>query len=333
MKAFVLRADSFKVEEIAVPEIGKNEVLVRLKYAALNHRDEWIRAGQYAKIVYPTVLGSDGMGEVVELGAEVAKHWLGKVVIINPNLNWGNHPKYQDMQDYQILGMPAQGTLAEFIVVNADRLHELPKGFTEAEAAALPLAGLTAYNALFNKGQATSDMNILISGVGGGVAQFAFQFALAIGAKVWVTSSKEEVLEKCMLMGAAGRVNYHRPDAYKKVKEESGGFDIIIDSACGEGMNDLLNALNPAGKFVFYGATTGIPSNLNLRNVFWKQLSILGSTMGSDTDFKNMVAFVEQHKVRPLIDKVFDFKDTVHAFDRMKAGFQFGKIVVKVGNA
>jgi len=133
-------------------------------------------------------------------------------------------------------------------------------------------------------------------------------------------------------MGAAGRVNYHRPDAYKQVKAESGGFDLVIDSACGEGMNDLLNALNPGGKFVFYGATTGIPTNLNLRNVFWKQLSILGSTMGSDEDFKQMLAFAAQYKIQPLIDKVFDFKDAVHAFDRMKAGFQFGKIVVKVGN-
>ncbi len=245
MKALVLRADSFEIETVEKPKLKEGQALVRLKFAALNHRDQWIRAGQYAKIVYPTILGSDGMGEVVQVGNDALSHWLGKAVIINPNLNWGDEPSYQDMQRYEILGMPSQGTLAEFIAVNVDRLHEKPDYLSDEEAAAFPLAGLTAYNALFNKGKATADMNILISGVGGGVAQFAFQFALGIGAKVWVTSSKEEVLEKCVEMGAAGRVNYHRPDAYKQVKAESGGFDLVIDSACGEGMNDLLNALNP----------------------------------------------------------------------------------------
>lgn len=330
MKAFVLRENTFQIEEVDKPIISEDEVLVKIKFAALNHRDAWIRAGQYAKIQYPSILGSDGMGEVIEVGGESLSHWQGKSVIINPNINWGDNQASQDMRNYQILGMPSQGTIAEFISVKANRLCEKPSHLTDEGAAALPLAGLTAYNALFNKGKITPEMNVLISGVGGGVAQFAFQYALAVGAKVWVTSSKEEVLEKCIQMGASGRANYHRPDAFKQIKKESGGIDLIIDSACGEGMNDLLSILKPNGKFVFYGATKGIPSNLNLRNVFWKHLSILGTTMGSDKDFEDMLAFVAKENIEPLIDKVFDFEETIEAFDRMKAGFQFGKIVIKL---
>jgi len=330
MKALVLNESSFGIEEFEQPVAGPGQALVKIKYAALNHRDQWIRAGQYAGIKYPSVLGSDGMGVVVETGDPGDAAWVGQEVIINPNINWGGHNAYQDMRNYQILGMPAHGTIAEYIVVETDRLHVKPGFMNDEEGASLPLAGLTAYNALFNKGKATKDKKILISGVGGGVAQFAFQFALAIGAQVWVSSSKEEVLEKCIEMGAAGRINYHRPEFHKELKKDSGGFDLIIDSSGGDGLNDLLSTLNPTGKLVFYGATRGIPTGLNLRMIFWKQLSIHGSTMGSDEDFDRMMEFVTRYEIHPLIDKVFELNDAVHAFDRMRDGFQFGKIVVNV---
>lgn len=330
MKALVLRENSFQIEEFDTPECTDREVLVKVNYAALNHRDQWIREGQYAKIQYPSILGSDGMGEVVATGSTAGEGLIGRKVIINPNIDWGDNPASHDMKNYQILGMPSYGTIAEYIKVNVDRLIEKPVHLSDIEAAALPLAGLTAYNALFNKGKLTKDMNVLISGVGGGVAQFAFQFALAIGAKVWVTSSKEEVLAKCMEMGASGRANYHRPEAFKDIKQESGGIDLIIDSAGGDGINDLISTLNPNGKYVFYGATRGVPSNLNLRLIFWKHIAILGTTMGSDEDFKHMIAFVNEHKIHPIIDKVYAFENAVEAFDRMKDGFQFGKIVVEV---
>ena len=330
MKALVIKENSFQIENVVTPECGEGEVLVKIKYAALNHRDEWIRKGQYAKIQYPVIPGSDGMGEVVATGGLEGEGLIGKNVVINPNIEWGNNPDFQDMSTYEILGMPSQGTIAEFIKVPIGRLHSLPEHLSETEGAALPLAGLTAYNALFNKGALKSGQNVLISGVGGGVAQLAFQYALAEGANVWVTSSKEEVLEKCVEMGASGRANYHRPDFHKQISKESGGIDLIIDSACGDGMNNLLSTLKPRGKYVFYGATKGIPSNLNLSMVFWKHLCIQGSTMGSDDDFNHMLEFVEKKEIHPLIDKIYNLDDAVEAFDRMAAGFQFGKIVIKV---
>ena len=332
MKALVLHPDSFKIEVADRPVAGDGEVLIRIGFAALNHRDQWIRMGQYAKIEYPVIPGSDGMGTVESVGEDVDTAWIGKRVLLNPNIHWGANAHHQDMRNYQILGMPSQGTLAEYLKIQVSHIHEVPEYLNSEEAAALPLGGLTAYNAVFNKGKVSAGQHVLISGVGGGVAQFAFQFALAAGAKVWVTSSKEEVLDACMEMGASGRINYHRPDFHKTLAAESGGFDVIVDSACGPGMNALLSTLKPTGKFVFFGATRGLSTDLNLRMIFWKQISILGSTMGSDRDFINMLQFVKKHQIHPIIDKVFPLEEAVDAFDRMKDGFQFGKIVVKVGD-
>ncbi|MCC6583737.1 MAG: zinc-binding dehydrogenase [Chitinophagales bacterium] len=329
MKALVLNTNSFQLEEVTTPTVGEHQALVKINYAALNHRDQWIREGQYAKIQLPAILGSDGCGEVIVVSNEEHRHWIGKPVIINPNIGWGSDDRFQS-KEYQILGMPAQGTLAEYVVVNIDRLYEKPVYLSNEQASALPLAGLTAYNALFNKGKAEKGMNILISGVGGGVAQFAFLLANAIGANVYVTSSKENVIQRCIDLGAKCGANYTEKEAVKNLAKSVGGFDIIIDSACGDGMNELIASLKPAGKFVFYGATKGLPKDLNMRQIFWNHLQLLGSTMGSDEDFGKMIALCNEHQIIPVLDKTFDFTDAVAAFDRMKNGEQFGKIIVKI---
>ncbi len=329
MKALVLRDNSFLIEDVPTPVLDEHQALIKIHFAALNHRDQWIREGQYAKIQLPAVLGSDGCGEVVEVSNEADKHWIGKEVIINPNINWGKDNHFQS-KEYQILGMPSQGTIAEYMVVNVDRLHLKPAYLTNEQAAAFPLGGMTAYNALFNKGKVEKGMNVLISGVGGGVAQFAFLFAKAVGANVYVTSSKEDVLEHCKNLGAKGSANYTEKDAIKNLAKSIGGFDIIIDSACGDGMNELIAALKPAGKFVFYGATKGLPKELNMRTIFWNQLQLLGSTMGSDEDFFRMLDLCNEQQIKPIIDKTFVLADAVNAFDRMKNSAQFGKIVIKI---
>jgi NADPH:quinone reductase-like Zn-dependent oxidoreductase len=329
MKAIVLKQGSFQVEEVPKPEPQAGQVLVKLHYAALNHRDHWIRIGQYAKIQLPAILGSDGCGIVEIAGEGVNPSWIGKTVIINPNINWGPDPRYQQ-KDYQILGMPSQGTLAEYIAVGTDRLHEKPAYLSAEQAAAIPLGGLTAYNALFNKGHAQKNMNILISGVGGGVAQFAFLFALAIGANVYVTSSKDFVIDACMQLGGKGGCDYRNKDDLKNLSKAVGGFDVVIDSAGGDGMNDLLSTLQPTGKYVLYGATKGLPKELNLRKIFWDHLQLLGSTMGSDEDFFKMVNFCTEHKIQPILDKTFELENGVAAFDRMQSGEQFGKIIIKI---
>ncbi len=329
MRALVLKQDSFRIEEIDRPSMGPSQCLVKVHYAALNHRDQWIREGQYAKIQLPAVLGSDGVGIVEEVGNKAEEKWLGKAVIINPNIDWGRDNRFQ-AKEYQILGMPSFGTLAEYIVVDMDRLYEQPDYLPMEEAAALPLAGLTAYNALFNKGKVQKGMNVLISGVGGGVAQFAFLFSIAVGANTYITSSKDSVIQHCIGLGAKGGINYTQTNAVKDLAKSIGNFDLIIDSACGDGMNELLAALKPAGKFVFYGATRGLPKDLNMRLIFWNHLQLLGSTMGSDEDFFKMLDFCREHKIHPILDRVYNLDDAVAAFDRMKGNEQFGKIVVEI---
>lgn len=328
MKALIINEQGLQLQDIENPSAEPGRVVVKISAAALNRRDQWIREGLYPKIQLPVLPGSDGCGTVVDAGDDAGKAWIGKRVIINPNNDWGDNPKVQK-REYHILGMPTKGTLAEYISVPADRLIEAPEHLSDEEAAALPLGGVTAYNAIVNKGGLAAGKKVLISGVGGGVAQFAFQFALAAGAEVWVTSGKEEVLNKCISLGAKGGVSYKDPNNIKSLAKTIQGFDIIIDSAGGDGINILLEALAPGGKLVLYGATKGLPSSLNLRNLFWNQLSLMGSTMGSDEDFVNMVAFVEKHKIKPIIDQVFSLEKGVDAFDHMKAENHFGKIVVK----
>jgi zinc-binding alcohol dehydrogenase/oxidoreductase len=332
LKAIVLNRvaeDKISFIEVVLPELKEDEVKIQVKAAALNHRDEWARQGLYPNLKDGVVMGSDGAGIVVEVGENVSPDWIGKEVIINPANNWGTNEKVQS-RDFHILGMPSNGTLAEFVQVKADRIHEKPAYLTWEEAASLPLAGLTAYRALLVQGSLQTGEKVLVTGFGGGVAQFATQFALAHGSEVHVSSSSLEKIKKAISLGAKGGFNYTEENWSEKALEITGGFDLVVDSAMGDSLNHLINVLKPGGKLVYYGATRGNPREINARKVFWNQLHLIGSTMGSDKNFKDMLSYVSLHKIKPVIDQVFDLNDAVSAFNRMKAGKQLGKIVVKV---
>lgn len=332
MKALVLRNGnnpSFGIEPVEIPGLQDNDVLVRMKTAALNHRDEWIRQGRYAKIMYPALLGSDGCGIVEQVRNADDNHWLGKRVIINPSIGWGSDPKAQ-APDYQILGMPTNGTFAEYLVVNSKQLHEPPGHLSDEEAAALPLAGLTAYRALRTRANVQSHHTVLVTGIGGGVALFDLLFAVKIGARVYVTSGSDEKIERAKKFGAIAGVNYKMPQWSKELQAMSGGFDIILDSAGGSQMNDLIDLARPGATIVFYGATLGDVDRLNLRKIFWKQLQLQGSTMGTNAEFAAMLEFVAKHKIVPVIDSVRPFTGIVSAFEDMRVAKQFGKLVVRI---
>lgn len=316
-------------QEVPDPRPGNGDVIVRVHAAALNHRDVWIQKGQYAGLKYPIVPGSDGSG-VVMPGPD-AGAWAEKEVIINPALQWGKHAAYQDPADFRILGLPDDGTMAEYVRVPSSNLVRKPAHLSFEEAAALPLAGLTAYRALMTRAQVQRGETVLITGIGGGVALFAMQFALALGARVYVSSGSDAKLGRALGLGAVGGANYKNPGWVDALRGLSGGgFDVAIDGAAGDGMNDLMDLLSPGGRLVLYGATQGNPSAVVARRIFWKQLNILGSTMGSPEDFAAMVALVDQHKIRPVVDKVFPPGEGAAAFQRMDEGLQFGKIVVKM---
>jgi zinc-binding alcohol dehydrogenase/oxidoreductase len=329
MKAIVLEgADKpLILKEVEKPTLNPGEVLVKIKAAALNRRDYWITIGKYAGIKYPTILGSDGAGIVAGIGSDAEKHWLNREVIINPGHDWGDHPGYQS-KAFKILGLPEDGTFAEYVKVRAEYLHPKPVHLNWEQAAALPLAGLTAYRALFTKGKATKGDKVLVTGAGGGTGTFALQWALAAGCEVFVTSGSKEKIERAKQLGAVAGVNYKAHDWAEQLQHLAGGFDVIIDSALGEGFAKLPDICNPGGRIVLFGGTAGNIPELNGRKIFWKQLQIIGTTMGTNDEFKAMVDFVNKHQIIPVVDEVFPLTDAGKAIDKMGDSSQFGKIVL-----
>jgi NADPH:quinone reductase-like Zn-dependent oxidoreductase len=336
MKALVVTDKNapLVVRELADLKAGPGEAIVRIHAASLNHRDVWIQKGQYAGLKYPIVPGSDGAGVVVEAVQEqntpTRGDWIGKEVIINPSLLWGQTSACQDPKSFRILGLPDDGTLAQYVKVPVGNLVEKPDFLSFEEAAALPLAGVTAYRASMTRARVQAGEKVLITGIGGGVALFAFQFALTAGALIYVTSGSDEKLDKAMAMGATGAVNYKKADWVQRLRDLAEGFDVTIDGAGGDGINDLLDLAAPGGRVVLYGATKGNPSNLVARRIFWKQLNLLGSTMGSPDDFEAMAAYIRKHRLRPVIDRIFEFEEGEAAFRWMEGEKQFGKIVIKI---
>lgn len=328
MKALVVQENQkISIEEVAEPKIGKGEVRIKLKAASINKRDYWISIGKYPDIQSGVVLGSDGAGIVDKIGEGVSKIWQDRAVIINPNINWGDNPLVQG-KDYKILGMPANGTFAEYVVVKQDRLNNIPSYLTFEEAASLPMAALTAYRACVHHGNIQTKMKVLISGFGGGVAHFAFLFAKALGAVVSITSGHESNLIKAKELGAVNGFNYHGENWIQEASMHDGGYDLIIDSAGGDQFNNLIKILNPGGRIVFYGASNGLPTSLDLYRLFWKQGTIQGSTMGNDEEFTAMVKFVEQHNISPLISRRYPFEQIKNAIKQMKNTGSPGKTVV-----
>ena len=311
------------------PEPAAHEVVIRLQAAALNHRDVWIQQGLYAGLKFPIILGSDGVGIVEAVGSGVEPTWLGKAVVINPALDWGDNPRAQK-REFRVLGLPDNGTFAELIKIPVSNICAKPAHLSAHEAAALPLAGATAYRALFTRAVLHDTDRVLVTGIGGGVALLALQFAAACGAQVHVTSGSDEKIERAIALGAAGGARYNQENWVKQLKAKCGGFDLIIDSAGGDGFDDLVDLAAPGGRIVTYGATLGLPSRLDLRRVFWKQLDIQGTTLGTRDDFDAMLQFVQSRHVKPVVDQVYPLAEAEQAMRRMDDGRQFGKLVLAI---
>lgn len=307
----------YRTAELPGGPLSDGFSLIDLKYSSLNRRDLYILTGKYAKIITPVIPGSDGSGIL-----------NNRPVLINPSLNWMNNAAHQP-EDYHILGMPQNGTFAEKLIIQEEQVYPVPGHLSLEEAAALPLAALTAYRVLFSKCKLTREDTVLITGAGGGVSTFAIQFSLAIGARVFITSGSPEKIKYFLTRGVEGGKNYTAQDWDKELGREAGGFDVIIDSAGGEGFGKLLKLAKPGGRIGVYGGTTGIVPNFSPQVLFWKQLSIFGSTMGNRSDFQNMLDFVSSYKIVPVIDKIFHLGEINKAFERMKNQNQIGKILIK----
>lgn len=291
--------------------------LIDMKFSSLNRRDLYISLGKYAKIKTPVILGSDGSGIVDD-----------ELVLINPSMNWVNNKAHQP-DNYQILGMPQNGTFAEKLVIQKEQIYPIPAHLSLEEAATLPLAGLTAYRVLLSKCKLSKEDTVLITGAGGGVSTFAIQFSLAVGAKVFITSGNSEKIKYFLSRGVVGGKNYRVEGWEKELLVESGGFDVIIDSAGGEDFSKLLKVAKPGARIGVYGGTKGSVTDFSPQVLFWKQLNIFGSTMGNKSDFEDMLDFVSKYKIVPIIDKIFHLKNINEALERMKNQRQIGKILLK----
>jgi len=331
MKAIVLESAENPIvyKEVDKPTLAAGEVLVQLKAAALNRRDYWITVGKYGGIKYPTILGSDGAGIVSEVGEGIDASLIGKEVVINPSHDYGDDPSFQG-KEFKILGLPDDGTFAEYVKVKAEYLYPKPAHLSWEQASAIPLAGLTAYRALFTKGHLKVGDKVLIVGAGSGTGAFSVQWAVAAGATVYVTSGSAEKIELAKQLGATGGVNYRDENWDAQLKEMAGAFDVVIDSALGEGFAKIPDLCKPGAHIVTFGGTAGDFPAFNARKFFYKQLHLSGSMMGTVNEFKAMMELVNEHQVVPVVDEVFPLDQAKEAIGKMEKSNQFGKIVLKI---
>lgn len=319
---------NFRVEQVEDPVPGPGETLVKISRAAFNRRDVFISQGLYPGIVMPCIPGSDGVGTVAAHGEGAHGPAVGTRVVIDPTLGWGDDPRIW-RKDSQVLGMPHQGTFAEYLAVPAQNVHPAPASLSDEEAAAIPLAGVTAYRALVTRGGCTKDDVVLLPGIGSGVQSFALLFAKKLGAKVIVTSSSDEKLERAKALGADVGINYKTTEKWEKaVGAVDGGPSLVVDSAGGDAFAKALNVARYGARVVTYGGTAAIAS-IRMFSLFWKQLDVMGSSMGSPADFAAMLALFDG-SLKPAVDSVYGLDDVVQAAEKVNGGDQFGKVVLAV---
>ncbi len=343
MKAAVIREhgghDVIHIEEIPNPEAAEGEIVLELRAAALNHLDIWVRKGRPGLVLlFPHVLGSDGAGAVVETGPAVRGFSVGDEVILNPGLSCGvceycQRGEQSECPAFGILGMSRPGTFAERVAVPAANVHPKPPTLSFEEAAALPLAHLTAWRMLMTRAGLQPGETVLIHGIGGGVALAALQFAKLLSAGVIVTSSSDEKLSRAKELGADHTVNHRTaPDPTAAIHEitEGRGVDVAVDTTGAATFPVDIAVVRRGGRIVLCGVTTGAIAETDLRRVYWNQLTILGSTMGSHEDFRQMLRAVTNAKLKPVIDSVVPLDGCSDAIARMENGEQFGKIVLAI---
>jgi NADPH:quinone reductase-like Zn-dependent oxidoreductase len=305
------------------PRARRGEVVVELRAAALNRRDTYLRGGANPayRFPLPLVLGSDGAGLRRDTGEEV---------VVYPLLRWGGRDE-APAPGYEILGGPTDGTYAELVAVPEENVYPKPSRLSWHEAAALPLAGLTAYRALFTRAGVRAGETVLVLGAGSGVSTVAVSLAHQAGARVLVTSSSAEKIERARELGAEAGVDYTAGDWAEEVRGLMGGegVDVVVDSV-GATLPDSIRCLRPGGRVVSFGATAGAGAGLDVRSFYFGQFSLLGTTMGSARDFEGLLRMVADGDWAPVVDSVRPLAEAAAAHERLEAGEHFGKLVLAI---
>ena len=325
MKAVRIHEDGgpevLRYEDAPDPVAGPGEVLIGLRAASLNHLDVWLRRG-LPSAPKPRILGADGAGVVVALGEGVDCFREGDEVVINPGLDEGA----------RIVGEHMDGTHAELIALPADYIYPLPDGLTFEQAASFPLVFETAYRMLVTRGGLQEGEWVFVWGIGGGVATAAMQIAKALGARVIVTSSSDEKLARARELGADATVNHAEADVAAAVREATDGHgaDVVVEHVGEATWKTSLQVAASGGRVAVCGATSGPNPPANLHRIWWKQLTVLGSTMGTQADFQAVYELVASGRAEPIVDRAFPLAEAAAAHEHLEAGRQLGKVVLTI---
>jgi NADPH:quinone reductase-like Zn-dependent oxidoreductase len=314
-----------RYEDAPDPEAGPDEVLVRLCAASLNHLDLWVRQG-LPSVPKPRTLGADGAGLIAGLGVDVEGFDEGDRVVINPGI------AVKPDGTVVVLGEHRDGTHAELIQVPADAVYRLPENLSFEEAAAFPLVFETAYRMLVTKARVEEGEWVLVWGIGGGLATAALAIAKALGARVLVTSSSDAKLDRARELGADAVVNHATGDVAEVAKEVTGGggIDVVVEHVGEATWRTSLAVVRAGGRIAVCGATSGPNPPAQLHRIWWKQLTVYGSTMGTREDFEGAYELVASGRARPVLDEVFPLSEARAAHERLERGEQFGKIVLRI---
>jgi NADPH:quinone reductase-like Zn-dependent oxidoreductase len=328
--------ERLRYQDVPDPAIGPADVLVRVRACALNHLDLFVREGLPGfRLPLPFWTGCDIAGEVAQVGAAVREIAVGDRVAVNPNLHCGRCEFCEKGEQslcvtYGILGEHVQGGLAEYVKVAADKVLKLPAHVKYADAAAFILVNMTAWRMLVTQARLRAGEDLLVIGVGGGVSSTAVQIGKLCGARVWVTSSSDDKLARARELGADECINYGREDWARLVWEKTGkrGVDVVLENVGAATWKGSLRALAKGGRLVTCGATSGPIGETDIRVVFWKQVSIIGSTMSSNAEFHDVMREFFRGRLRAIVDTVMPLSEGADAQRRLAEGKQFGKIVL-----
>ena len=320
------------------PVPGPDQIVVRVHAAAINRLDLFVRDGiPTLKLTLPHILGSDGAGHVAEVGSDVTDLEVGDRVVMNPGISCGRCEyclKGEDSEcvEYKILGEHLPGTYAEKVAIPARNALKIPTDMGFEAAAAAPLAFMTAWRMLVTRAKVRPGEDVLILGAGSGVSTAAIQVAKLAGCTVFVTSSSDEKLQKAKALGADVLVNYNVMPWSKAIWELTGrrGVDVIVDHVGAATFKDSVRTLRKGGRVVVSGATTGPILELDARYLFWRQLSVLGSTMANQREFEEVMKLVFMGRLTPVVDRVFPLDQARAAHEYLGRGEQFGKVVLAV---
>ena len=330
--------EKLQFEDAPVPKIGPTEALIKVKACALNHLDIWARGGTRSeRVPLPHISGSDISGEIAETGDLVKGHLKGEKVLIAPGISCGFCDYCTNGWDslcdsYEIIGYETQGGYAEYVAVPGMNILSIPDHFSFEEAAAVPLVFLTAWHMLVKRAHLAPGETVLVWAAGSGVGSAAIQVAKLLGAKVITTVGNDAKKERAQKLGADLVLNHHTDDVSGQVKRLTNGrkANVVFDHIGQATWEQSMKSMAPAGRLVNCGVTSGGKAEIDIRYIFVKQFSLMGSYMGSRGELLKVLSFFEDGRLRPVVDSTFPLQDAAKAQDKMEKSQHFGKIVLKV---